>query len=201
MPTTDEDAAADRRKRGRRLTAWVAGLSVMAMIGAAYAAVPFYRAFCQATGYDGTVRRAERAPKTVLDRKITVRFDANVRGLPWSFTPEQVSQTLRIGAAGLAFFDVTNNGSTPLTGRAAYNVVPESAGPYFLKTQCFCFDDQTIQPGQHMRFPVIYFVEPAFATDPETKPFQEVTLSYTFFPVKAPIPTKTDKAVAAPAAG
>jgi len=201
MPTTDEDAAADRRKRGRRLTAWVAGLSVMAMIGAAYAAVPFYRAFCQATGYDGTVRRAERAPKTVLDRKITVRFDANVRGLPWSFTPEQVSQTLRIGAAGLAFFDVTNTGSTPLTGRAAYNVVPESAGPYFLKTQCFCFDDQTIQPGQHMRFPVIYFVEPAFATDPETKPFQEVTLSYTFFPVKAAIPTKTDKAVAAPAAG
>jgi cytochrome c oxidase assembly protein subunit 11 len=195
MPITADEAAADRRRRGRRLTAWIAGLSVIGMIGAAYAAVPFYRAFCQATGYDGTVRRAERAPKIVLDRKITVRFDANVRGLPWSFTPEQVSQTLRIGAAGLAFFDVTNNGSTPLTGRAAYNVVPESAGPYFLKTQCFCFDDQTIQPGEHMRFPVIYFVEPAFATDPETKPFQEVTLSYTFFPVKAATP-KAEKTAA-----
>jgi cytochrome c oxidase assembly protein subunit 11 len=187
MPITAEDAtsSAARRKRGRRITAVVAALGVGAMIGAAYAAVPFYRAFCQATGYDGTVRRAERAPKTVLDRKITVRFDANVRDLPWTFKPEQVSQTLRIGAAGLAFFDVTNNGSTPLTGRAAYNVVPESAGPYFLKTQCFCFSDQTIQPGEHMRFPVIYFVEPAFASDPETTPFQEVTLSYTFFPVKA----------------
>jgi cytochrome c oxidase assembly protein subunit 11 len=194
MPTTAEDAAV-RRRRGLRITALVATVGVAAMIGAAYAAVPFYRAFCQATGYDGTVRRAERVPKTVLDRQITVRFDANVRDLPWTFKPEQVSQTLRIGAAGLAFFDVTNNGSTPLTGRAAYNVVPESAGPYFLKTQCFCFSDQTIQPGEHMRFPVIYFVEPAFASDPETKPFQEVTLSYTFFPVKAA------KAPAAPAAG
>jgi cytochrome c oxidase assembly protein subunit 11 len=184
MPITPDDAAT-RRRRGLRITAGVAALAVGAMIGAAYAAVPFYRAFCQATGYDGTVRRAERVPKTVLDRKITVRFDANVRDLPWSFKPEQVSQTLRIGAAGLAFFDVVNNGSTPLTGRAAYNVVPESAGPYFLKTQCFCFSDQTLQPGVHMRFPVIYFVEPAFATDPDTKPFQEVTLSYTFFPVKA----------------
>jgi cytochrome c oxidase assembly protein subunit 11 len=192
MPITADDAAG--RRRGRRITALVAALGVGAMIGAAYAAVPFYRAFCQATGYDGTVRRAERAPKTVLDRQITVRFDANVRGLPWTFTPEQVSQTLRIGAAGLAFFDVTNNGSTPLTGRAAYNVVPESAGPYFLKTQCFCFSDQTIQPGEHMRFPVIYFVEPAFASDPDTKPFQEVTLSYTFFPVNAP---KSAKASAA----
>jgi len=187
MPITDEDGAA-RRRRGLRITALVATFGVCAMIGMAYAAVPFYRAFCQATGYDGTVRRAERAPKTVLDRKITVRFDANVRDLPWTFTPEQVSQTLRIGAAGLAFFDVTNNGTTPLTGRAAYNVVPESAGAYFLKTQCFCFSDQTIQPGKHMRFPVIYFVEPAFASDPDTKTFQEVTLSYTFFPVKAAKP-------------
>jgi cytochrome c oxidase assembly protein subunit 11 len=194
MPITDDDIAA-RRRRGLRITALVATVGVVGMIGAAYAAVPFYRAFCQATGYDGTVRRAERVPKTVLDRKITVRFDANVRDLPWSFKPEQVSQTLRIGAAGLAFFDVTNNGSTPLTGRAAYNVVPESAGAYFLKTQCFCFSDQTLQPGVHMRFPVIYFVEPAFASDPDTKTFQEVTLSYTFFPVKA------DKGPAPPAAG
>lgn len=164
------------------MTALICAVVLVGMVGAAYAAVPFYRAFCQATGYDGTIRRAERAPKTVLNRLITVRFDANVRGLPWTFKPDQVSQTLKIGAPGLAFFDVTNNGSTPLTGRAAYNVVPESAGPYFLKTQCFCFSDQTIQPGQTMHFPVIYFVEPAFATDPNTKPFQEVTLSYTFFP-------------------
>jgi cytochrome c oxidase assembly protein subunit 11 len=152
------------------------------MVGAAYAAVPFYKAFCSVTGFDGTVRRAERAPTTVLNRQITVRFDANVRGLPWTFTPDQVSQSIRIGAAGLAFFHVTNKGATPITGRAAYNVVPEAAGPYFLKTQCFCFSDQTLQPGQTEKFPVIYFVEPAFATDANTKAFQEITLSYTFFP-------------------
>jgi len=171
--------------RGRRLTALICAGATLAMIGAAYAAVPFYRAFCQATGFNGTARRAERAPRVVLNREITVRFDANVRDLPWTFTPEQGSQTLKIGAAGLAFFDVTNHGTTALTGRAAYNIVPESAGPYFLKTQCFCFDNQTIQPGAHVRFPVIYFVEPAFAADPDTKPFQEVTLSYTFYPVKS----------------
>ncbi len=168
------------------------------MVGAAYAAIPFYRAFCQVTGFDGTVRRAERAPTTVLSRKITVRFDANVRGLPWSFTPDQVSQTVQIGAAGLAFFHVTNNGATPLTGRAAYNVVPESAGPYFLKTQCFCFNDQTIQPGQTEKFPVIYFVEPAFASDLNTKTFQEITLSYTFFPAPDVKPPAPKAAVAAP---
>ncbi len=154
------------------------------MVGMAYAAVPFYRAFCQVTGFDGTARRVERAPTQVIDRKITVRFDANVNGLPWRFTPDQVAQTIELGAPGLAFFTVTNNGRTALTGRAAYNVVPESAGPYFLKTQCFCFSNQTIQPGQTERFPVIYYVEPKFATDLNTRTFQEVTLSYTFFQVK-----------------
>ena len=153
------------------------------MVGLAYAAVPFYRAFCQVTGFDGAPRRVERAPTQVIDRKITVRFDANVNGLPWTFTPDQVAQTIKLGAPGLAFFTVTNHGRTPLTGRAAYNVVPESAGPYFLKTQCFCFSNQTIAPGQTERFPVIYYVEPKFATDLNTRTFQEVTLSYTFFPV------------------
>ncbi len=172
----------------RRGHGWIAGVcaaGVFGMVGMAYAAVPFYRAFCQATGFDGTVRRVERAPTQVIDRRITVRFDANVRGLPWTFTPEQVAQTIKLGQGGLAFFNVTNHGSAPLTGRAAYNVTPESAGPYFLKTQCFCFSNQTIQPGQTERFPVIYYVEPKFATDPNTDTFQEITLSYTFFPVKA----------------
>ncbi len=169
-------------KHRKNLTALICGGAILGMVGAAYAAVPFYKAFCSVTGFDGTVRRAEKAPSTVLDRQITVRFDANTRGLPWSFTPDQVSQTIRIGAAGMAFFHVTNNGATAITGRAAYNVVPEAAGPYFLKTQCFCFSDQTLQPGQTEKFPVIYFVEPAFAKDVNTKAFQEITLSYTFFP-------------------
>jgi cytochrome c oxidase assembly protein subunit 11 len=179
------DRRASPRRRGHAWVAGAAGLAAVAMVGMAYAAVPFYRAFCQVTGFDGTARRVERAPDRVIDRRITVRFDANVRGLPWTFTPDQTAQTIKLGAPGLAFFTVKNTGDKPLTGRAAYNVLPEAAGPYFLKTQCFCFSNQTIQPGQTERFPVIYYVEPKFATDINTKTFDEVTLSYTFFPVKA----------------
>lgn len=152
------------------------------MVGVAYASVPLYRAFCQLTGFDGTVRKAEAAPGKILDRKITIRFDANVRKLPWVFEAQQVSQEVRIGDTGLAFYKVTNNGKTPITGRASYNVVPESAGLYFQKLECFCFTDQTIQPGETKEFPVVYFVAPEFASDFETKGVQEVTLSYTFFP-------------------
>jgi cytochrome c oxidase assembly protein subunit 11 len=139
------------------------------MIGAAYAAVPLYKLFCQVTGFDGTVRKAEVAPSRVLDRKITVRFDANIRELPWKFQALQPKQDIRIGDTGLAFFKVTNPSDKPITGRALYNVVPEQAGPYFQKLECFCFTSQTIQPGQTVEFPVVYFVDPQYADDPETK--------------------------------
>jgi cytochrome c oxidase assembly protein subunit 11 len=152
------------------------------MVGAAYASVPLYKAFCQMTGFGGTVRKAEVAPTVVLNQSIDVRFDANVRGLPWDFRADQVSQTVKIGATGLAFFKVTNNGAKAWTGRASYNVVPESAGAYFQKLECFCFSDQTIQPGQTVDFPVVYFVDPGFAKDEDTKDKREITLSYTFFP-------------------
>lgn len=168
-------------RRNKKVAMICAGAFV-AMIGASFASVPLYRAFCQVTGFDGTVRRADVAPDKVLDRKLLIRFDANVRDLPWTFTAEQVSQELKIGETGLAFFKVTNNGDKPVTGRAIYNVVPESAGAYFQKLECFCFDDQTIGPGQTIEFPVVYFVDPKFAEDFETKGKGEVTLSYTFFP-------------------
>jgi cytochrome c oxidase assembly protein subunit 11 len=154
----------------------------VAMVGAAFAAVPLYRLFCQVTGFDGTVRRASAAPTQVLDRTVTVRFDANVRGLPWSFAPEQVSQDVKIGDTGMAFFSVTNTGSEPLTGTASYNVLPESTGAYFQKLECFCFQAQTLEPGQTIKFPVVYFVDPELAKDRETDRVREITLSYTFFP-------------------
>ncbi|MES3026998.1 MAG: cytochrome c oxidase assembly protein [Pseudomonadota bacterium] len=160
----------------------ICAMGFVAMIGAAYASVPLYKAFCQITGFDGTVRKAEVAPDKVLDRKLTIRFDANVRELPWKFTAEQATQDIRIGETGLAFFKVTNNGDRPITGRAIYNVVPEAAGAYFQKLECFCFSDQTIAAGETIEFPVVYFVDPKFAEDFETKGKGEVTLSYTFFP-------------------
>ncbi|HEY9233895.1 MAG TPA: cytochrome c oxidase assembly protein [Phenylobacterium sp.] len=173
---------ADSETRRNKKVALICAGAFVVMIGASFASVPLYRAFCQVTGFDGTVRRAEAAPDQVLGRKLTIRFDANVRELPWTFTAEQVSQQLKIGETGLAFFKVTNNGNKAMTGRAIYNVVPESAGAYFQKLECFCFDDQTIGPGQTIEFPVVYFVDPKFAEDFETKGKGEVTLSYTFFP-------------------
>ncbi len=168
-------------KRNARV-ALICVAAFFGMVGAAYASVPLYRLFCQMTGFDGTVRKAELKPSKILDRKLTIRFDANVRELPWSFSTEQVSQQVRIGDTGLAFFKVTNNGAKALTGRALYNVVPEQAGPYFQKLECFCFSNQTIQPGQTVEFPVVYFVDPQYVDDVETKGKDEITLSYTFFP-------------------
>jgi cytochrome c oxidase assembly protein subunit 11 len=152
------------------------------MVGAAYASVPLYRAFCQLTGFDGTPRRAQAASDAVLDKTITVRFDANVRDLPWTFTAQQTSQSVKIGETKLAFFKVTNNSDRPVTARAVYNVVPEQAGAYFQKLQCFCFNDQTIAAGATIEMPVLYFIDPKYASDINTKGKPEVTLSYTFFP-------------------
>jgi len=196
-PSGDGLSSEDRRKiaaddlvgvglkptgRGHLKVAAICGVAFFGMVGAAYAAVPLYKLFCQATGFDGTVRKAVTKPTKVLDRKVEVRFDANVRTLPWDFQPMQTSQQIRIGDTGLAFFKVTNKGDKPMTGRALYNVVPEQAGAYFQKLECFCFSNQTIEPGQTVEFPVVYFVDPGFVTDQDTKDKSTITLSYTFFP-------------------
>lgn len=173
-----QKTVAQRNKR----VALICVAAFFGMVGAAYAAVPLYKLFCQVTGFDGTVRKAEVAPSKILARKVTVRFDANIRELPWKFEALQPKQDIRIGDTGLAFFKVSNPTDKPITGRALYNVVPEQAGPYFQKLECFCFTSQTIQPGQTVEFPVVYFVDPQYADDPETKGKSEITLSYTFFP-------------------
>lgn len=155
----------------------------IAMVGVAYAAVPFYRAFCQATGFDGTPRRAEAGPQGPASTRIVqVRFDTNTRDLPWTFTPDQTTQQTTVGRTSMAYFTVTNTSDRPLTGRASYNVAPESAATYFLKLQCFCFSDQTIPAHTTEHFPVVYYVDKKFASDPDTSPLQELTLSYTFYP-------------------
>ena len=181
----------------KNLIAIACVFTVMAMTGAAFAAVPLYQLFCQVTGFDVTVRRAEVAPDRMLDETVLVRFDTNVRGLPMIFRAEQVSQRVRIGETGIAFFDVTNTSDRPIHATAAYNVVPEQAGPYFQKLQCFCFEGQVIEPGQTVKFPVQYFVAPEIATDRESRGVREITLSYTFYPTKG----AQDAAIAAPATG
>ena len=167
--------------RNARLALTCAGVFVL-MVGGAYASVPLYKRFCQLTGFDGATRRAVAAPTKVLARTVTVRFDTNVRDVPWQFSSEQGPQTIKLGETGLAFFKVVNTSDHPVTGRAAYNVLPETAGPYFQKLECFCFTDQTIPPHVTREFPVAYFVDPRFADDFDNKGVGEITLSYTFFP-------------------
>ncbi|RYG10755.1 MAG: cytochrome c oxidase assembly protein [Caulobacteraceae bacterium] len=172
------------KRLGRNGIAIACAAGVVFMTGAAFAAVPLYKMFCQVTGFDGTVSRAEKAPDVQLDETVLIRFDTNVRDLPMTFRAEQISQRVRIGETGLAYFDVTNTSDQPINAKAAYNVVPERAGPYFQKLQCFCFEDQVIEPGQTIKFPVQYFVAPEIATDRESRGVQEITLSYTFYPTK-----------------
>jgi len=177
---------ADPRRGANARIALVCVVVFIAMTGASFAAVPLYRIFCQTTGFAGAIPRAKTAPRQILDRKLTIRFDTHVRGLPWTFLPVQNSQTLNLGETGLAFFTVTNNSDRPITGRAAYNVSPDVAGAYFRKIQCFCFNDQTIPARTTMKFPVVYFVDPKFASDTDTEDFTDIALSYTFFPAPAP---------------
>ncbi len=181
------------REKSNLRVAIVAGGVAMGMVGVAYAAVPLYQVFCQVTGFGGTTQRADASPETVLDRKITIAFDANVNSsLNWKFVPGQHSQTVRVGEQTLAFYKAVNNGSRPVTGTATFNVTPLGAGAYFSKIECFCFTDQTLQPGESVDMPVSYFVDPDIVKDPDMKSVKTITLSYTFYAVdEEPVKTSS----------
>lgn len=166
-------------------SAVMAGIFALAMLGVGYAAVPLYQIFCQVTGYGGTTQRADAAQAATVQavsNQISIRFDSNVNSaLPWSFKPEQATDHVSIGARDMAIFLAKNNSSQPVVGTATFNVTPVLAGKYFHKIQCFCFTEQLLKPGQQVRMPVLYYVDPAILEDPETKDIQEITLSYTFY--------------------
>ncbi|MFM5916627.1 MAG: cytochrome c oxidase assembly protein [Novosphingobium sp.] len=154
------------------------------MLAMGFASVPLYRIFCQVTGFGGTTQRAnaaEAAKVQVAARTISVRFDGNVEnGMPWKFGPEQVTQDMRIGERKIAYFTAENTSDHPITGVASFNVEPDLAGLYFKKIQCFCFNQQTLQPHEKVRMPVLYYVDPAILKDPESAATTQITLSYTF---------------------
>jgi cytochrome c oxidase assembly protein subunit 11 len=188
--TPEEQDVLKRARRGRNIAL---ALVALAMLGMGFAAVPLYRLFCQVTGFAGTTQRATAEQATDASQfarsaggaTISVRFDGQVeRGMPWTFKPLQVTQTLAIGERDMAVFVAQNNSDKPVTGAATFNVVPEQTGVYFNKIQCFCFTEQTLQPRQAVRMPVVYFVDPKILDDPDTKDIQQITLSYTFHEVK-----------------
>jgi cytochrome c oxidase assembly protein subunit 11 len=169
-------------------TALVAGLVVIFMVGLAFASVPLYRIFCQVTGFAGTTQRAREADVPgAVGRMISVRFDANTSpALPWRFEPVETHRRVAIGARNIALFSARNLSDHPVTGSATFNVTPSQAGQYFTKIQCFCFTEQTLSPGQEVRMPVVFFVDPKILEDPDTSDISEITLSYTFYPVDRP---------------
>lgn len=177
-------AALEVAVRRNRKVAGIATVGALAMLGLGFASVPLYRMFCQATGFGGTTMRATEAQAAAVrqtGRPITVRFDGNVTaGLPWQFSPEQVTQDGHIGERKMAFFAAKNTSNRPIVGRAIFNVSPETTGAYFHKIQCFCFNEQRLEPGEQVRMPVIYYVDPEMLNDPSARDVSEITLSYTF---------------------
>lgn len=157
------------------------------MTALAFASVPLYRIFCQKTGYGGTPQIVYQNATKVSDRLIKIRFNATVqKDLPWKFKPLQNEVTVYAGETGLAFYQVENTSDRPLVGIATYNVTPDKAGLYFNKIECFCFDEQTLPPGQVIDMPVQFFIDPEIDQDPNLKDVTTVTLSYTFFHAKDP---------------
>ena len=158
---------------------------VFGMLALSYASVPLYRLFCQVTGYGGTTQESLHAPVAAIERVMTVRFNADKDPmLPWEFTPGETQRDVKVGEQAMTYFTAHNLSDTPITGRAVYNVVPFSAGAYFVKIACFCFKEQTLQPHQKINMPVVFYVDPSLANDPEMKDIKTITLSYTFFEVK-----------------
>ena len=158
------------------------------MVGMAYAAVPLYAMFCQITGYGGTTQRVEQYSDRVLDREITVRFDANTSGLPWDFKPVARDVTMKIGETTQVHYTAKNLFDRPTSGRATFNVTPEMAGAYFNKVECFCFTDTTLKPGETLDMPVVFYVDPDIVDVPELRNVKTITLSYTFFPIEGEKP-------------
>lgn len=182
MDLRERERREKRIARAIRNTGFACFGLALGMVGLAYASVPLYNLFCRVTGFDGTPLVGTQAPAETLPRRITVRFDTNVApGLDWSFVPETREVEARLGETRTVFFKVRNEGTRPSTGVATYNVQPGQMGAFFVKMKCFCFDEQTLRPGESMDFPVVFYIDPALAKDRSLDDLAASTLSYTYF--------------------
>jgi len=160
---------------------------VAVMLSLSFASVPLYDWFCRVTGYGGTPLVDSSGSDTILEETIKVRFDASLtRDMPWKFKPLEREIEIKIGETGLAFYEAYNPTDRPVAGSASFNVTPYSAGQYFIKIDCFCFEEQVLEPGQRVDMPVTYYVDPGIVDDPEAKHAHTITLSYTFSEIDLP---------------
>jgi cytochrome c oxidase assembly protein subunit 11 len=185
-----------QRARSRDLlVAFLCGGFVAVMVGVSFAAVPLYSWFCRTTGFGGTTQVARSLPNQQSARTMTVRFDSNVAaGLPWRFEPEKNTVEVKLGQVVTVYYKVTNEAARPIVGQAGYNVSPPTVGVYFEKINCFCFTQQTMQPGETRDMAVVFYVDPKLAKDSELDGISTITLSYTFYPVREPEPPVTQSA-------
>ena len=180
--------------KNTKTLSWIL-LAVAVMVGVAFASVPLYRMFCQLTGFGGTTMVSDKLPDQVLERTVTIKFDANTsRDINWDFKPERHEEVVKLGQQGLISFIAKNNDRQPSSGTAIYNVTPNKVGQYFHKTQCFCFGQQMLQPGEEMPMPVVFYIDPKMNDDPTMEDVKSITLSYTFFPAES---EELDKALEA----
>ncbi len=169
-------------RRNNGITAALLFSLVGGMVGLAFASVPLYRLFCQVTGFAGTTQTAATAPIAVSDKFITVRFDANtIPALPWKFSPAQKEIRVRAGKPAMAYYLAENLSAQSITGTSTYNVTPYKVAEYFAKTECFCFTEQKLAPGETAKLGVEFFVDPEIFNNPNTRDVKTITLSYTFF--------------------
>ncbi|WFU48338.1 cytochrome c oxidase assembly protein [Sinorhizobium terangae] len=194
--TNTPQSQSSRKERANGVIVGACIAFVVGMVGMAYAAVPLYDMFCRVTGYNGTTQRVEQASDVILDEKVKVTFDANTSGLPWEFKPVQRDIDVRIGETVQVSYRAKNLSSKPTTGQATFNVTPMAAGAYFNKVQCFCFTETTLQPGEELEMPVVFFVDPEIVKAVETKGIKTLTLSYTFYPREPSKPLAEVKAKA-----
>lgn len=177
--------APDMHARNRR-TGILVFLAVVAMIGLSFAAIPLYSLFCQVTGFGGTTMLADKAPTDIIDRDLTIRFNTDTGGgLPWDFKAEKNYVNIKVGQQTLITYQARNWSRQTSGGTAVYNVTPPKAGKHFRKIECFCFGEQLLNAGQSVAMPVLFFIDPAFVTDPDMEDVTTITLSYTFYPLES----------------
>lgn len=163
-------------------------LGVILLMGSlAWASVPLYDLFCRITGYGGTTAQSDQESDVVLDQIMTINFDASkTRGMPWEFKPVERSMDIRIGETGLAYYEAYNPTDRVVAGSANYNVFPYDTGSFFVKLDCFCFEEQVLQPGERVLMPVSFYVDPEIVNDRDAKFAKRITLSYTFHEIDVP---------------
>lgn len=170
--------------KGSKVTVGILTGVIVGMLGLSFAAEPLYSAFCKVTGFGGTTQVAVVKPKEILDRGVRVAFDANVaKNAPLKFHALQAHVDVKLGETMMAFYEVTNMSKEPVRAAASFNVTPYKIGRYFEKLECFCFQEQTYEPGKTVKLPVVFFVSPEMAKDWQADDVRGITLSYTYYRV------------------